>query len=238
MSEQQIVSTVELEIIDNSKRAKLLKTVFWSLMVLAVIGLVPGYLEIQLLKRAQLGDFISESEVNTSDAIQGVIGMLQFVIYIVSVVVFLNWFRRAYGNLHRLKVPLDHKESMAVWTWFIPFIVLFRPVQIMNEIWSKTQAVIKKFNPFYAKTSGKLIIGAWWALFLISNFVGKYVLKTAFKQDTIEDLINGSQAILYSDLIQIPEALLVILIVSKVSRMETMLAEEIKKGGGRVLDKK
>lgn len=223
----------QIEIKDNSKRAKTLLTVFWVLTGLTLIGLLTGYNELQILKKAQIGDYVSEEEANLSDLLQGIIGFVQFGLYITSVVVFLNWFRRAYGNLHRVGMNyIKHKESMAVWTWFIPIISFYRPVQIMNEIWTATQERIKKFDPTYVIQSGGLIIGLWWTFFILSNFIGRYVLKTAFKQDTIEQLIESSEAILISDILHIPEALLIIFIVYKLSRIETKLADKIKKSGG------
>lgn len=229
-------STQKLEIWDNTKRAKILITIFWILTGLTVVGIISGYLEVEILKNAQQGKFVSEEKANANDIRQIIIGLIQTGLYIASVVVFLNWFRRAYGNLHRLGITyLKHKESMAVWAWFIPIIVLFRPVQIMNEIWTETQEKIKKFDSNYEIKSGGLIIGLWWTLFIISNFIGRYALKTAFKDDTIEQLIEGSQAILISDVMQIPEALLVILIVSQLSKMELKLANEVKKSGGNIV---
>jgi hypothetical protein len=226
-----------LEIWDNSKRAKILMTIFWILTGLTIVGVISGYFELEILKNFQKGIFITEKEANASDMRQFVIGLLQTGIYITSIVVFLNWFRRAYGNLHRLRSYLNHKESMAVWAWFIPIIFLFRPVQIMNEIWNKTQVNIKKLDSTYHIKSGGLLIGLWWTLFIISNFIGRYALKTAFKDETIEQLIENSQAILISDIIQIPEALLVILIVFQLSKMESKLAEEVKKHGGEIVYK-
>lgn len=232
------VETTPIEIWDNSKRAKSLMITFWTLTGLTVIGIISGYYELELLKSAQFGGYVDESEANANDLRQGLIGILQFGIYIVSIVLFLNWFRRAYGNLHRLGIGyLKHSETMAVWAWFIPIIVLFRPVQIMNEIWKETQEQIKKLDPAYILKNGGLIIGIWWALFIISTFIGRYVLKTAFKQDTIEQLIEGSQAMMISDIMQIPEALLVILIVFQISKMEIKLTEEVKKSGGNILYK-
>ena len=231
-------STQKLEIWDNTKRAKTLITIFWILTGLTVVGIISGYLELEILKNAQEGEFVSEEKANANDIRQIIIGLIQTGLYVASVVVFLNWFRRAYGNLHRLGITyLKHKESMAVWAWFIPIIVLFRPVQIMNEIWTETQEKIKKFDSNYEIKSGGLIIGLWWTLFIISNFIGRYVLKTAFKDDTIEQLIEGSQAILISDVMQLPEALLVILIVSLLSKMELKLANEVKKSGGNIVYK-
>ena len=226
------------EIRDNSKRAKTLITVFWIFIGLSIIGIISDYLELELLKKAQSGGFIDENDAIASDLRQGIIGLLQTGLYIVSVVVFLNWFRRAYGNLHRLGIHyLKHKESMAVWFWFIPILSWFRPVQIMNEIWTETQESIKKYDPTYTIKNGELIIGTWWALFIISAFIGRYILRTAFKQDTIAQLIESSQAVMISDIMQIPEALLVILIVHNLSGMESKLAREIKKSGGNIVYK-
>ncbi|MFV0305539.1 MAG: DUF4328 domain-containing protein [Moheibacter sp.] len=226
----------KIEIKDNSKRARTLLTVFWVLTGLTLVGLLTGYNELQILKNAQIGEYVSEEEANLSDLLQRIIGLIQLGLYIASVVVFLNWFRRAYGNLHRVGITyLKHKESMAVWTWFIPIVWFFRPVQIMNEIWTEIQEKIKEFDPTYVMQSGELIIGLWWTLFIISNFIGRYVLKTAFKQDTIEQLIESSEATLISNILEVPEALLVILIVYKLSKMESKLANEVRKSGGNIV---
>ncbi|MFC4874671.1 DUF4328 domain-containing protein [Negadavirga shengliensis] len=150
MNETEINQQEEkkIEIKDNSKRAKTLLTVFWVLTGLTLIGLLSGYNELQILKNAQIGEYVSEEEANISDLLQGIIGLVQFGLYIGSVVVFLNWFRRAYGNLHRAGITyIKHKESMAVWTWFIPIVWFYRPVQIMNEIWTETQEKIKSIRP-------------------------------------------------------------------------------------------
>lgn len=226
----------KIEIKDNSKRAKTLLTIFWILTGLILVGLLTSYNQLQILKNAQIGEFVSEEEANLSDLLQRIIGLVQVGLYITSVVVFLNWFRRAYGNLHRVGISyLKHKETMAVWAWFIPLVWFYIPVQIMYEIWKETQEKIKKYDPTYVMKSGALIIGLWWTLFIISNFIGRYVLQTVFKQDTIEQLIEISEATLISDIMQIPEALLVILIVYKLSKMETKLADEVKKSGGNIV---
>lgn len=224
------------ELWDNSKRASNLITIFWILTGLTIITLWVGYNELELLERFQLGEYVSEEEANTSDLVQGVLGLVQMVVYIVSVVVFLKWFRRAYGNLHRVGIKhVKHSEATAVWSWFVPILVLFKPVQIMSEIWTKTQEKIKELDSSYYFKRGGLIIGLWWGLFIISNVVGRYVLKSVFKDETIEELIEGSRAVLLSDFIQIPEALMVILIVRQLSQMESKLADEVRRSGGKII---
>lgn len=91
-----------IEIWDNSKRAKNLIIVFWILIGLNAIGIISGYLELEILKNLQLGILVDDSTANANDMRQMVIGLLQTGLFIASIVVFLNWFRRSYGNLHRL----------------------------------------------------------------------------------------------------------------------------------------
>lgn len=231
------VALVEIEIWDNSKRAKILLTIFWVLIVLTLIGVVSGYFELNLLNKFQQDIYVDNSEINANDLRQQIIGIGQTVIYIASVVVFLNWFRRSYGNLHRLGISLNNKESMTVWSWFIPIISLFKPVQIMSELWKETQNKIKKFDTNYTIKNGGLLIGLWWTMFIISNIIGRYFFKTVFKDQTLEELIDGARLIIVSDVMQVLEALLVILIVSKLSKMESKLATEVENSGGYVVYK-
>lgn len=225
----------DIEIWDNSKRAKNLLIVFWIVIALTIIGIISGYFELELLKSAQMGNYVDEKAATANDLRQGIIGIIQFVAYITSVVLFLMWFRRAYGNLHRVGLTyLKYNEPMAIWAWFIPIISLFRPVQIMNEIWTETQDQIKKYDTSYNVKNGALLIAFWWILFIISNIFGRYILKSAFKSNTIEELIESSQAMLISDIFQVVEALLVILIVYNVSKMEKKLLSEVANFGGDV----
>ena len=62
---------------------------------------------------------------------------------------------------------------------------------------------------------------------MFSNFIGRYVFKTLWNAETIEDYIRSTEGYLVSDLLQIPEALLVIFIVSRVSGMENRMLEEV-----------
>jgi len=223
---QQQVNQIEIR--DNSKRAKLLLYVFYALIGITLLNILTGYNELRILKNAEMGFFVSESEAEFTDLMQGIAGLLGLIVYITSVVVFIMWFRRAYGNLHRMGISyLKNTESMAVWTWFVPFINLYKPFQIMSEIWLETQEKIKKLDAEYIIKSGTLLIALWWSLFLISGFLGRYVLQTSFKDETLEQLILHSEMSLYSDILEVPEALLVILIVLKISKMEVVLKEKV-----------
>jgi hypothetical protein len=220
---------------DNSVRSKNLIIVFWILIGSTLLGLIPGYNEINILESLGNGEYVDDVTIESSDNIQGFVGISQTILYIISVVLFLNWFRRAYANLNRLSIKTHYEENMVGWYFVIPILSLYRPYKTMVEIWEKTQTKAKTLNSNFSINNNTYTIGIWWTLFIISNFIGRFIMKSAFKQDTIEQIIQGSQAILISDIMQIPEALLVIYIVSSIAKMETAIAEGLKRNGGIVL---
>ena len=228
----------KIEIWDNAERAKDLISVFWIFIGFSAIALISGYFELRLYENLKNEGFPDPGKVKANDIRQLVVGIIQFAVYLITVVVFLNWFRRAYGNLHRLGIEyLRQSESMAVWSWFIPIVNLFRPVQIMYEIWTETQWQIKQKDASYRIKKGNLLLTIWWTLFILSHLAGRIALRAAFKEDTVNHLIEGSMASLISDALQILEALLVIIIVSGISKMETKLAGVVKKSGGNIIVK-
>lgn len=227
----------KLEIWDNSNRARYVLIAFSIFIILNIVGLISSYFEYLLLDKMNQGSLVSEDEILYNDLRQGIIGITQMIIYILTIVFFLNWFRRAYGNLHRIGISLNDKESMAIWYWFIPIVFLFKPVQIMREIWTKTLDKINTFNSNFRYSSGYLIISLWWALFVFSNVIGKYILKSLFKEDSIDQLMDGSILMMVSSCFEIPEALLVMLIVYRISILESTLAQWIHQEGGDIIQK-
>lgn len=221
----------------NTKRAQHLIAVFWSFMGLHFLGIISSYFELDLLLKLQKGIYISDEAITSNDTRQFVIGIIQLGLYITTIVVFLNWFRRAYGNLHRLKMKTRYSESMAIWSFFIPILYLFYPYQIMKEIWTKTQKAITRLDASYTVNTKSYLIGFWWALFIITIFVDRLIIRTFFAEETIENYIYSSEVTLLSNTLQILEAFLVILIVQNITKMEGKLIAEVEKGGGTVIEK-
>lgn len=225
-----------IELLDNSGRAKTLIYVFSIVVGLILISLIPTYFEWKTL--ASLDPSSIRSEDSISDnllLVQTYLGLAQVGFYIISIVVFIQWFRRAYGNLYRAGLgPLSYGESMALWSWFIPIANLFIPAFIMNEIWMRTKQGIAALDQSFVAPKGKLLISLWWALFVLSTILGRYIFSAVFETLTISEAIQDLKLVLFSELINVVEAILVIMIVSRVSKMETKLAAEIENARGLV----
>ena len=114
----------------------------WSMILLAaivvldVIAALSDLAEIRLLDRIIEGEPVTDDEADASDTRQAVIGAVQFLVYAATAFVFIRWFRRAYRNLAPLGAERTRFKSW--WTiagWFIPIWNVFRPKQLLNDIW-------------------------------------------------------------------------------------------------------
>ena len=227
--------TDKVELKDNSRRAKLIINIFWGICILNLIAVINGYFELNLLKRIRDGGIYSVQEAESNDLRQGFIGIIQTGLYIASIVLFLNWFRRAYGNLHRIGIKnLEYSETMAVWSFFIPIISLYRPYKIAKEIAVETRNKLTEIIPDHKAASHLSILGFWWALFLMTNYIEQFAFKSILKDDTIDQMITSTQANMVSDFVDIPAAIVTLMMIKKISRDETLLFEKLNTGTNKV----
>ena len=207
----------------NLKRAKLAQLFIWLVMALDIISIFFSYLQYNLLKSLQNNEEVTDQMLNSNDTREQIIGILYLIVFIISTVTFIQWFRRAYFNLN-IRTNCSHSEGWAAGSWFVPIISLYRPYQIMKEMWDKTTNLIKSKTSDYAENS-TMIIGLWWTLWIVSNYIGKYVLKSAFKAETIENFLNSTIGDMTMSIIGIPLAIITVAIIKSYSLKEENISE-------------
>ncbi|MFT5823765.1 MAG: hypothetical protein ACI8ZM_005028 [Crocinitomix sp.] len=199
-------------ILDNRERAKNLTVAFYIMLGICVVALISDFLEYQLLK----GDYITMVQnADSNDQRQIIIGIIVLIINIVLIVLFIQWFRRAYHNLHKAgEKNLVSTEGWAAGWWFIPFANWFMPYRIMREIWDRTcnygQSDIDDLSDTYDASidagAGEVsndsvnIVNFWWAFWIASNIIS--TISTQIIQSTsanIESIQFASLLGLISD---------------------------------------
>jgi hypothetical protein len=208
--------------------------------VLAAVGVVSGLLQLELLSRAASGG-ISDAEAAANDSRQQLIGLLQILLFIGTAVAFLIWFHRAHKNLPVLgSRELLYTPGWAVGGFFVPFLNLVRPFQVMREVWHGSNPA--RLEPDTAAglpaIGGHLgtpsLVGWWWALFLVSGFVGNIAVRIGFPQDhTLAQLQNFSRLLVYSDLLDIPSALVAIRLVGRITSWQVERARLVHQRGSQ-----
>ena len=116
------------------------------------------------------GRFVSNARLaELRGDIYAVYGLV-WIFYYVAAVPFLMWMYRASRNLLPLEAGNQRYSSgWAVGWWFVPLMNLFRPYQVLAEIWRGSTATTRQS---WTEAPLPWVLSVWWALLLISNFSG------------------------------------------------------------------
>lgn len=207
----------------NQQRAKTAVLLIWCLMALDVICIISSYFQYELLTVANNGGFISDAEAEANDNREMIIGLIYFVFSIISIVTFIQWFRRAYYNFNSRNSNSAYSDGWAAGAWFVPIISLYRPYQIMKEMWVGTSKIITTTSDTIVKNNSTAIIGLWWTLWIVTNYVANYVVKASFKSDSIGEYLNATMGDMVSSFLSIPLGYVTILMIQRYAKKEEQL---------------
>ena len=155
---------------------------FYVLGFIQIAFIISAFLQYSLLKRMQNGNYTQE-EATANDIRHQAIAYVNIAVYIVCIVLFILWFRRAYNNLHLSeRARIKYVEGWAAGAWFVPFLNLGRPYVIMHEIWKKTQEATHNLITYKSSK----IIGWWWVIWIINN-IGTNFINRYFKENRLKN---------------------------------------------------
>lgn len=95
----------------NGQRAKNAITLIWIMLALEIVSLISGYFQYGLLQTVAIGGEISTETADANDSREQIIGIVYMIAYAISAAMFIQWFRRAYYNLHQKVNHLSHTEG-------------------------------------------------------------------------------------------------------------------------------
>ena len=209
----------------NSKRGKYAITLIWIIFALEIISLILYTSQFQILNQNLDKNNIPQSILTVANNSIDIVGIVYTIIYIISAIAFLMWFRRAYYNLHLKVKHLSYKESWSLWSWFVPVINLFRPYQIMIELFLHTDILLSKKINNYTPSHASSLIGFWWFLWLISSFFGNYVFRYSANANSSEELVTSAMLSIINSVIGISSALITIKLLKIYTKEEPLFYE-------------
>jgi hypothetical protein len=191
------------------------KPALWAVVALAatavldVVAVAADWDRYQLLGKIASGKPVTLSEANASDDLNAVIGFVQFGLFVLTAIVFIRWFRRAYRNVEPLGGNPRFNEGWAVGAWFVPVLNLWRPKQIANDIWRESGPEPSDDVPS--------LLAFWWGLFLLSSWVGQVAARLGFGGDSADELRGATAAFLAGDAVDVVAAVLAIVVVRRLT---------------------
>lgn len=195
----------------------LTKWVRWSLyiqIVVAIISLISGNMEYQLLTDYENGVYTSQEQAvadgETNNRRQGVIGMADLAIFIISGILILKWVYRANYNVRQFGAKdMKFTPGWCVGWYFIPIFTLWKPYQAMKEIWKAST------NPDnWSNVEASSILPWWWFFLLANNFLGHTIFRMSLGAEEIPELKNANLVCQASDVVSIILALVTLALIN------------------------
>lgn len=169
-------------------------------VLLSVVGLFADYSQIQTLSKATRGVTIPRPEVMEIDPQTVLIRAAQFIVVLLTAVSFLAWIYRAHKNVRALgATDLKYSPGWAIGGFFIPFLNIVRPYQVVSEIWRASMGETGWSDGarwIYAETP--IFIAVWWGSWLtlgILDSLGAFMVFGAVGADQL--LVATRYRILY-----------------------------------------
>lgn len=210
----------------NQQRAKNAIILIWIVLALEIVNVISSYMQYDLFQAVADGGFVSDEAVAVNDIREGFCGLVYSIASLISGITFIMWFRRAYFNLHQKVGDLAYSDGWAAGSWFVPIINLYRPYQIMKEIYVQTKKLFTKNGLSEKVNYSTNYLGWWWALWIIATLIGQFIFRLTFKSaDTIDNLLIISVVQMISGVLGIPLALITVKIIKDYSKIEPLLAQ-------------
>jgi len=209
----------------NEQRAKNAITLIWIVLAMEIASLISGYFQYDLLQTAANGGVISTETATANDTREQFIGFIYFIASIISGVTFIQWFRRAYYNLHQRVNHLSQTEGWAAGSWFVPIVSWYRPYQIMKELYQETKELLIKKGLSVNENFTTDTLGWWWALWIINNVIGQFIFRFSLKAESIDELTSSTITSMISNVVGILLALITVKVIKDYANVETLLIE-------------
>jgi len=217
-----VISIPMTQLKPNSERAKKAKIILIVCVSISGIYLLQSLFELQRL--SAFGDgrsFYIDDYLDRKDPLAA-LTQINSIASLLAIVSFIQWFRRAYYNLHLRAGGLKYGEGAAAWSWFVPILNFFVPLVIMRELIDKSQETLKQNGVEMEKPITANYANWWWisywgaTVFSIAGIL--FLLNMNFSS-----IYRGQMYIALSQALIVISGVLVIHIIKKYSALEERL---------------
>ncbi len=142
---------------------------------------------------------------------------LDTIVFSASSIVWLVWVYKSYASLTHLGTRRTrHMPGWTVLVWFVPFLNLVAPYQVVRELWLRSAGL----NAAEPSTEEKTpLVSGWWALFLFSNLLALLAV-AALRWLGIRGATTTLELLVATHTLRVGAAILAILIVRRIASFQ------------------
>jgi hypothetical protein len=199
--------------------------VIFFAVIQGVIGLVTIKLEndaMNLVKIANASEVPDMASITANDSMRVNLALGSAGAMLIGIIVYLMWIHRAHKNLQPLgNRMLEFTPGWAAGWYFVPFLNLVRPFQVMREIAGGSDPdTMPRSGTEWQAASLSPVIGAWWAAYVISGIFGRIVGGQVGRANGPDEFASAMQFSMVSDLVDLVALALWITVICIVTRSQ------------------
>lgn len=207
------------------KLTRWVKYFLYIQIVVAIISIVSGTMENELLTDYQNNVYTSQEEAvadgEANDQRQGIIFIFRILVFIASGILILRWIYCANDNVRQLGAKeMTFTPGWSVGWYFVPIFNLWKPYQAMKEIWRASYSPSNWRNAVAAGSP----LPWWWFLLLTTNFLDKIAYRISAQAGDIdidiEELMRANHYYQAADLTSILLAFITLVIVENICKAQ------------------
>lgn len=158
--------------------------------------------------------------LDANDSRQALVALLYFSTFIFTIITFLMWQRRIRKNADYIGITgLRFSTVGVVGWWFVPIMNIFRPYQVMKEMWQSNYRSVNE-QPDWRDSTVSGLLGWWWGLFLVGEWISGIALRIYLRNDDIDSLIVGDWLDIGSSMLLMVAAALAIALVREITAFQ------------------
>jgi uncharacterized protein DUF4328 len=212
------------------RRALLARAALAAMVAVDLVAVFSGLAEYSLLVRLETED-VPVDELDASDRRQLVVAVVQTIVFAFGAFFFVRWLHHAYRNLRPLGAgALRYSTHTAVWSWFVPILNLWKPKQVINDVWRASDPDAPRHQNLedWSAKDPPLLYGFWWLFFIVLNFVYNAALRLDLRAEELEELQLASLVTIVADGLSVAGALLALAVVRQTTRRQEARAEGVR----------
>jgi hypothetical protein len=167
---------------------------------------------------------------NASNARLAFAYIATFVAYLLAAIPFIIWLVRARRNVESLGIyDLAWGKGWAIGGWFVPVLSLWRPKQVVNEIWRASDPDLPHGarEAQWSRIPLSWVLGWWWGLFIAGGILDRISGRMYNSAVTAPEELTATYVALISSLLTAASAVLAIQVMRQITRRQQARAERI-----------
>ncbi|MGW7053772.1 DUF4328 domain-containing protein [Streptomyces sp. NPDC054887] len=144
--------------------------------------------------------------------------------FLVTAVVFIVWFFRVRKNADVFAPDLQRKgRGWAIGSWFVPIGNFWLPRGVAVDVWAASRQDPYGLNA--RKEEPHTVLTAWWTLWVVSALFSRFAVRRYAAAEEPAAIRDALDQLIVADLLDIASAVLAILFVRALTRMQRLKAE-------------